>query len=210
MAALNDAEIRDPLKLWIYENRDPKILIDELSVREGLARADLAGLFSYIHGYEIKGETDKLVRLKSQIRWYGQVMRKMTLVTTPNHVDAALKKIPKWWGVIVVDWFHRGFDSSMTIVGDVTFRIVREEGENPETLQSHHLLLMLWKREMVAFLEEQKVKVVSKDTKATLTGKIVDHVGEGGIETLVADLLLKRCQAGDRYWDEAHLRPIMV
>jgi hypothetical protein len=55
-----------------------------------------------LHGYEIKSASDNLDRLTAQQASYNQIFDRMTLVADERHVEAALKIIPSWWGLIAV------------------------------------------------------------------------------------------------------------
>jgi hypothetical protein len=142
---LNDPQIRGPLRKWIREREEPTMIADELPVQEGRARIDLAAVFDDIHAYEIKGQTDRLVRLKNQTKTFAPVCRRCTPVTPKNHLKSLPKHIPEWWGIVLAT-------SSDLVEGDVEFEVVRPAQEN-EALEWRPMARMLWKDEMLNIFE---------------------------------------------------------
>jgi hypothetical protein len=95
--ALYKSEIRR-----IVESDPTSLVVDELGVLEGKYRIDVAVINGRLHGYEIKSAADNLDRLTAQQASYNQIFDRMTLVADERHVEAALKIIPSWWGLIAV------------------------------------------------------------------------------------------------------------
>jgi hypothetical protein len=148
---LNDAEIRGPLRNWIRLYRTPNLLADEVPVREGRAMMDLAAYYpAGLHAYEIKGQTDRLVRLKNQVKYYGHVCTACTVVVFRTHLKKIEKHVPEWWEIVEVrrvDW-----SDEETIEG-LSFTIHREGKPNPQR-DLYQMLYMLWKSEMMELVEK--------------------------------------------------------
>ncbi len=103
---MRDPEIRNILHLYLSaKNKFIKdtIIVDELNIKNGLARIDVAVINGKIHGYEIKSEVDTLNRLENQMHYYNASLEKISIVVNPKHTDKVIKKIPNWWGIIEVD-----------------------------------------------------------------------------------------------------------
>ncbi len=83
------------------------LVVNELGILEGKYRVDVAVVNGLLHGYEIKSASDNLERLPGQQDNYGKVFDKMTLVADVRHVVAAVKLVPRWWGLIAVS-SHEG------------------------------------------------------------------------------------------------------
>ncbi|WP_157475094.1 sce7726 family protein [Parafrankia sp. EUN1f] len=98
---LRDAEVRRALvdELAIGLDADTLVL-DELDLC-GLTRVDVAVVNGHLSGFEIKGSTDSLRRLPSQVTVYSQVLDFAEVVVTENHCRRALDILPAWWGVRV-------------------------------------------------------------------------------------------------------------
>lgn len=77
-------------------------VIDELSIRGGRTRIDLALVNGVLHGFELKSDFDTLRRLPEQAEAYGTVCDRVTLVVGERLVRRAIDFIPDWWGVMLV------------------------------------------------------------------------------------------------------------
>src|SRR5690242_17854466 len=68
-AKLRDRDVRKALKSKLLREHiaDPRTLVlDELGLRHGACRVDIAVVNGSMHGYEIKSDSDTLERLPSQ------------------------------------------------------------------------------------------------------------------------------------------------
>jgi hypothetical protein len=194
---LNDAQIRDPLRKWIRERENPTMIADELPVQEGRARIDLASVFDDLHAYEIKGQTDRLVRLKNQTKTFASVCRRCTVVTTRNHLKKVVNHVPEWWGIVQASAHE--FDAA-----DVTFEVVRSPQEN-DALEWRPMARMLWKDEMLHIFEHYGHVLSQRTPKSILILKlkeILPTVEELWNEVLAA-LLSRRY---DGIWKAHHLK----
>lgn len=137
---LRDKEIRTALVDHLMR-RSPKParIIEELTIDNGNAIADVVACYREMHCYEIKGETDNVRRILYQSEYYSRSFPKLTLVTTDNHMRWAMEKIPSYWGIIV----------AVPGRGRTVLRYVRRAGSNP-MFSKKDALLMLWKAELTA------------------------------------------------------------
>ncbi|MGP4958962.1 sce7726 family protein [Pseudomonas helleri] len=137
---LRDKEIRTALVDHLMK-RSPKParVLEELTIDNGNAIADVVACYREMHCYEIKGETDNVRRILSQSEFYSRSFPKLTLVTTENHVRWAMEKIPAYWGIILATP-----SKERTML-----RYVRKAGTNP-MFSKRDALLMLWKAELTA------------------------------------------------------------
>lgn len=78
-------------------------VIDELGLRNGEARADIAVVNGKMIGYEIKTEKDTLIRLENQILAYNEVFDKVYIITASKHLHKLLDIVPYWWGIYIID-----------------------------------------------------------------------------------------------------------
>ena len=137
---LRDKEIRTALVDHLMK-RSPKParVLEELTIDNGNAIADVVACYREMHCYEIKGETDNVRRSLSQSAFYSRSFPKLTLVTTDNHMRWVMDNIPSYWGVILA-----------TLGKDRTIlRYVRKASTNP-MFSKKDALLMLWKAELTA------------------------------------------------------------
>lgn len=75
------------------------VWIDELPT--GGTRADVVHIApDFMHGYELKGDGDTLLRVVRQLAYYGRTYDFVTFVVTAKHVAALLPLLPAWVGVL--------------------------------------------------------------------------------------------------------------
>lgn len=103
-AATTDANIRTPLLQWLRALHPDCLeakLLEEFKMPRPSARIDVALVNGEMAGFEIKSDRDTLTRLPMQIPAFSKFFDRVSLVTTPRHLEEARTKIPKWWGIIV-------------------------------------------------------------------------------------------------------------
>ena len=103
---MSDQSIRQFIRQEFLNQKSPNqdaFLLEEIGVLHGLGRIDMLMVGKVLHGIEIKSERDSLARLPDQVRIFGSVMDLMTLFVAFRHADRALKMVPSWWGVNLVD-----------------------------------------------------------------------------------------------------------
>ena len=142
---MRDRDVRSALHrdlLVQHESELPSTLfVDELGLC-GEVRVDVAVVNASLSGFELKSASDTLRRFPAQVRVYSQVLDHSTLVVAENHLDAALKILPPWWGCMVVRW--DGVDAHIDELRPSDF--------NP-AIDSYALSQLLWRDEAVAALE---------------------------------------------------------
>ena len=102
---VSDAQIRPALRehlLRRHANEAGTVLIEELGLRRGSVRVDLAVVNGSLHGFEIKSDRDSLRRLAGQVELYSQVLDRATLVVGERFAPFATSLVPAWWGVVRV------------------------------------------------------------------------------------------------------------
>lgn len=147
MDNLDDGAIRSILKQNLSQSlirRTDAMIIEELGLRHGAARIDVAVIDSALHGFEIKSDRDSLNRLTRQMQVYNAVLDRITLVTGHRLLDRALARVPIWWGIQLAEL---GDDGVVRLVD------VREAQDNPlrDVLAATKLL---WKDEALVLLQE--------------------------------------------------------
>lgn len=75
-------------------------IVQEMGVWAGTVRVDIAVLNGEMAGYELKSDSDTLVRLPLQAEIYSRVFDRMTLVVGDRHFGKAAEIVPKWWGIV--------------------------------------------------------------------------------------------------------------
>lgn len=182
---LNDPIIREKLKAYLKALPiKPRALLEELHVHRGNAIADVVAVYKEPHCFEIKGETDNVSRVQSQGKYYDLAFKKITLVTTQNHLDKALYVTPSHWGIIVA--FVKN--------NQVKFRHVRKTSTNPNFCKKL-ALLTLWKEEMLNVGNLNEIELPKRINKQELVSELANHLTINKVNTEIANSLLKRTEA---------------
>lgn len=145
--AMKDQQLRLAFKRQVLGRHfnDPKTrVIDELELRHGAARIDIAVVNGLLHGFELKGESDTLRRLPHQADVYNSIFDKVTLVAGSRHIEEAVKLVPQWWGIKIATTGKRN---------GIHFLHLRRACSNPcsDVLS---VAKLLWKAEAINLLAE--------------------------------------------------------
>lgn len=144
----NDAVIRKALRKSLrkdYEKKKDTKIIEELGLKHGSARIDIAVVNGVIHGYELKSDLDTLMRLPEQMKVYNSTLDRVTLVVSKNHLHEAIRLVPEWWGIIIA--------RSIDLSGNIKFFEIRDAEENPSR-DTFSITKLLWREEALNILEE--------------------------------------------------------
>ncbi len=147
MVPTSDLIIRASLKKYLAKrhSQDKRLrIIEELGVRHGTARIDIAVINGIMHGYEIKSDRDTLERLPEQMNEFNSIFDKLTLVVGKRHLYDAMNLIPDWWGITV---------AIINANNEVIFYTIREPGDNQEQV-GVSIARLLWREEALQMLEE--------------------------------------------------------
>jgi hypothetical protein len=146
MRSMRDSDLRHAVKHRLLSSfhSDPNTLIvDELGLRHGAGRVDIAVINGELHGYELKSDHDTLRRLPGQVAVYNSVLDRVTLVVAACHWPQASSLIPEWWEVVLAE-SHTPHP--------ITFCTVRTGNTNP-TVSALAIAKLLWRDEALRFLE---------------------------------------------------------
>lgn len=179
---LNDKQIRPFLINYLNnaENKPHKVM-EELSVCYGDAIADVVTADDILHCYEIKGETDTVQRIQHQGPFYNKSFLKITLVTTENHIDYALKSAPAFWGIILAS----------SADNKTVFTIKRQPKDNPD-FSGEEALHTLWKNELLAISKEQNIPVKKKMSKRAISQVLAENLSNDFIAESISKSVQKR------------------
>lgn len=149
---LKDKEIRTALIAHLM-NRSPRParVVEELSIDNGNAIADVVACYRELHCYEIKGQTDNVRRVLAQSEFYSRSFPKLTLVTTENHLSWAINSLPEYWGLMLVK----------TQGERVIFKYIRKAITNFRFCK-RKALMMLWKNELTAMASNHPKLILKK------------------------------------------------
>lgn len=145
---VRDRDVRQALHRKVLKEHHgdaDTLVLDELGLRHGTCRVDIAVVNGYLHGYEIKSDSDTLERLPSQVATYGLVLDRATLVVGERHLQKAKPFVPAWWGIKVATAGPRG---------GISFETAQAFSQNP-SIDPLALAELLWRPEMIEILKKR-------------------------------------------------------
>ena len=179
---LNDKEIRPNCINFLNTcSNKPNKVIEELPVSYGSAIADVVGIYNTLHCYEIKGETDTVQRIQKQGEFYNKSFPLITLVTTVNHLEYALKSAPYYWGIILAKSEN----------GTTTFSIIRDASKNPD-FSGEEALHTLWKNELLSIPQKNTLPIKDKMSKRMLSEILSQNLSETYIAEYISSTVKNR------------------
>jgi len=183
---MNDLEIRSAYhrRRLARQHRDPDTLVvDELGLRHGACRADIAIVNGHLVGVEIKSDADSLERLDAQIEGYSSVFDRAVLVTTHKHLEQAIVRVPEWWGVVRAELGPRG---------GVDFITVRRTMPNPG-VDLYSVAQLLWRTEAAEILSGLGAKPhLLRHCRAVLYEQLVSQLTPRELRRRVRDTMKSR------------------
>lgn len=165
---LADFAIREKLITKLHKSNKGKEyrIIEELSICDGIARADIAVANGIMHGFEIKSDLDSLERLPNQTECYDFTFDKVTIVVGRKFEDKIVESIPEHWGIEVA-YLNR--------FGDVTIKKIRNSKINTN-VDSNKLLDLLWNNEIKKLLKNYKIKGYSTMKREQLKETVIENI----------------------------------
>jgi len=185
MSMLKDNDIREVLLDELYKMHSDEVgtkIVNEMGVLHGQSRIDVVVINGILHGYEIKSESDNLLRLPSQVKDYNLVFDRMSIVVQRNYLEEVRQIIPKWWGIILVTKNKQ----------NINLRTLRKGRTNP-TVDPVALSSLLWKDEALDVLKNRGLQrgYLSKPRKI-IYQKIADSFSVEEIKHFVNEQLKSR------------------
>lgn len=134
-----------------HESSDT-FIVDELGLKNGSFRADIAVLNGKLVGYEIKTDSDTLSRLPNQVKAYNEVFDNAYIIVGNKYIDSIQELVPEWWGIYLIQ---------ESALGEYNFKIVRKAKMN-RSKDTFGLAQLLWKNEVTDILTSTYDYMVSK------------------------------------------------
>jgi hypothetical protein len=165
-----------------YNNKD-SLRVNELGLKHGKCRADIAVINGYLIGYEIKSDFDSIKRLSDQVLIYSKVFNRAFLILTSIHLKTAIKLLPRWWGIIIANKGSRGA---------INFQIIRRSSNNPQ-IDKYAIAQLLWHNEVkqkliqLGFSEKECNK-----KRSILYELLITNLKEKDLRNFVKECLMKR------------------
>ena len=183
---MNDHQIRDAFHRTILREHHKEfttLVVDELGLDHGKCRADIAVINGHMIGYEIKSEVDTLSRLSSQVEKYNSVFDHSFLILTSRHLNDAMLKIPKWWGIILAVQENNK---------DIYFKTIKNSLKNKQ-VNDYAVVQLLWRNEAQEILMDLGFKgKYLRGKRSSLYQQIVDMLDPKDLRFIVREYLKKR------------------
>lgn len=146
---MRDREIRLALhELLLAEHRNDRntLVLDELGLCQGAVRADVAVVNGSLAGFEIKSDRDTLERLPRQVEIYERVFDYVTLIVGKKHATGISKKIPSYWGIVVVSGSAAGLSLK-----------TRRTAKRNKKVDPYAVARLLWREEALEMLARHEL-----------------------------------------------------
>lgn len=180
---MKDEDIRNLTLKQLYQqhqNDQDTRIINEMGLINGASRVDIAVVNGILHGYELKSESDNLLRLPQQIKNYNRIFERMTIVVDRKYVEQVKEIVPDWWGISTVKMDKSGL------------RELRK-GRKIETQDEEALLNLLWKGEYNGLIDLLGYpKSIKKMRKQQLFEIILSDKRKSTIKKYIYDALRSR------------------
>lgn len=137
MLKMKDRDLRDLTLKELNQKHEGELntrIINEMGLINGASRVDIAVVNGILHGYELKSESDNLMRLPQQVENYNKIFERMTIVVDLKYLEEVKEIVPSWWGI-------------KTIRKDKTGLRELRKGRKIKTQDEEALLNLLWKEE---------------------------------------------------------------
>ena len=186
---MKDAEIRQGFhrkKLKRHHADRETLVVDELGLRHGACRADIAVINGRFLGFEIKSDHDVLSRLPSQISAYNAVFDHITIIVGERHSYSVREMVPEWWGITLCT---RG------VRGGIHFVTWRTPAQNP-LVDPLTVAKLLWRSETLMILQARgKEEGMLRQPRRVLYARLVETMDLHELKRKV-----KACLADRRNW----------
>ena len=183
---MRDPEIRGAVKNILLAPffLDPDTLIvEELGLRHGAGRIDIAVINGEFHGYELKGDQDTLRRLPRQIAVYNSVLDRVTLIVTRHHVAQATEMVPDWWGIILAE---------TQLECAIDFKTIRSGTKN-SSVSAIAVAKLLWRDEALQLLAELgAIDGMRSKPRGKIYSRIIDLIDLPQLQDSVRNRLKSR------------------
>jgi len=197
---LNEIEIKNLLKNNISKTQSPiyyiskkdntTVVVDELCVNNGIARADVVAINGKLHCFEIKSDFDTFKRLDNQLINYLKIFDEISLITTQSHIDK-LDNLPDCIGVYQIKGNR--------------FEVIKKPTLNSNT-DIYSLFCILWRPEVNYVSKMLNIKNYYKISFNDLCDKILSNINEDQLKFYIRAILKLRAKIMN--WKSNHTKEL--
>jgi hypothetical protein len=183
---MNDKRIRKNFHVKMLRKHHADhdtIIVDELGLKHGKCRADIAVINKHLIGYEIKSDEDSLYRFDQQIEIYNTVFDRATVIVGTKYADEVKSHVPDWWGIIAS---YQGYEN------EIAFETVRPARMN-RGIDLLSVAQLLWRNEAISILSDFGVSKTNLQKKRLfLYQHLIELISPVELRRIVRDCLKKR------------------
>lgn len=177
---LYDKDIREPLFDYLEERYGKVRIIEEKQM--GRSRADVVMVLpGELAGIEIKSDADTYARLERQVKDYDRFFDRNYVVVGSTHAMHIGDHVPKYWGIISVEWLDERVD----------FYMIREAVRNPN-MDIKRKIRILWRPELAHIQEICGIARYEGKSKGFVREKIVERVPAEILHERISEELFER------------------
>jgi len=181
---MRDADVRQSLRRLLaaeHAGEASTLIVEELGLCQHDSRIDVAVVNGELNGFEIKSDSDTLLRLPHQADIYGRVFDRVTIVCGTAHLRDIRKLVPKWWGIVV----------AAEVGGIVELRPVRTAKLN-RNIDMMAMIQLVWKNETAAILEQEGLASPSRWGAYQLWEAAVSNIERERLAFLIRETIKAR------------------
>ena len=165
-----------------FRNHKNTILVQELGLFQGKSRIDIAVINGSLYGYEIKSDSDNLLRLDNQLQAYSKVFDYLTLVVGSSHYTEIKKNIPAWCGLYIAK-----FSSNQ-----IELKKIRSPKKNI-LVDAQAIVQLLWREEALNILKNSNLhKGLSKALRSKVWTRLITSTSLNDLKKIIRHALLSR------------------
>jgi len=160
---MRDVDIRMALLDDLARKFNGDKIVNEMGLCLGATRVDVAVINGSLHGYEIKSDRDKLVRLPAQVELYNRVLDYSTIVCGARYIERMAGLVPPWWGIV----------EAGNVGGVLKLSRRRAARRNPDC-DPLSIAQLLWRDEAAALLTLGGESVRTRETRWNLWDRLAE------------------------------------
>ena len=172
---MKDKEIRKILVAYLQATNQEMRIYQEKSI--GSSICDVMVVTDRLIGYEIKSDSDNLLRLDNQIKAYNLFFDKNYIVVSERFSFSVRDVVPETWGIIRIQ------NDSV---------VIEREAENNKEVSRYNQLSILWKIELKNLLIKNQLPLCAQKDKGYIKNYLFKNVDALELGQQIAEELLNR------------------
>lgn len=172
---MKDKEIRNILVAYLQATNQEMRIYQEKSI--GSSICDVMAVTDQLIGYEIKSDSDNLLRLDNQIKAYNLFFDKNYIVVSERFAFSVRDVVPETWGIIRIQ------NDSV---------VIEREAENNKEVSRYNQLSILWKIELKNLLIKNQLPLCAQKDKGYIKNYLFKNVDALELGQQIAEELLNR------------------